>query len=146
VCLDVWIRGGVAVTYVDPVTSQDWRDVASERQSDAATLYAGSRGVGALYFFGFVVESYAKALCVAEGKSVPRGPYGHDIIAILDRAGVGRAVLPAAVRKFAESRDVGLRYQVSLPKDVDLGHELDCAQRLARWCVRRLNRPTRRRR
>lgn len=53
------------MTYVDPVTSQDWRDVASERQSDAATLYAGSRGVGALYFFGFVVESYAKALCVA---------------------------------------------------------------------------------
>jgi hypothetical protein len=80
------------------------------------------------------------------GKPVPRGSGGHDIIAILDRAGVGRAVLPAAVRKFAESRDVGLRYQVSLPEDVDLEHELHCARRLVQWCVTRLNRPTRRRR
>jgi hypothetical protein len=134
------------LTYVDPMTSQDWHDVASERRSDAATLYAGNRAVGALYFFGFVVESYAKALCVAAGRPVPRGTDGHDIIAILDRAGVGRAVLPSAVRKFAESRDVSLRYQVSLPAGVDLEAELACARRLAQWCVTRLNRPTRRRR
>ena len=132
--------------YVDPQTSQDWQDVALERRSDAATLHAGQRSVGTLYFLGFVVEGYAKALCIANGRPVPRGRDGHDIIAILNSAGVGRAVLPSAIRKFAEERDVSLRYQVALPTGVDLSVEFACAQRFTQWCATRLNRQTRRRR
>ena len=132
--------------YVDPQTSQDWQDVALERMSDAATLHAGRRSVGALYFLGFAAESYAKALCAKIGRPVPKGRDGHDIIAILGSAGVGRVVLPREIREFAEKRDVGLRYQVTLPAGVSLSTELACAQRFTQWCMTRLARPTRRRR
>lgn len=132
--------------YVDPQTSQDWQDVALERRSDAATLHAGQRSVGTLYFLGFVAEGYAKALCIANGRPVPKGRDGHDIIAILNSAGVGRTVLPSAVRRFAEERDVSLRYQVALPTGVDFSVEFACAQRLTQWCATRLNRQARRRR
>lgn len=127
--------------YVDPQTSQEWQDVALERSSDAATLHAGQRSVGALYFLGFVAESYAKALCIKNGRSVPRG---HNIIDILNRAGVGRITLSRKVRKFAEERDVGLRYQVALPTEVDFDTEFAYAQRFINWCATRLNRPPRR--
>lgn len=133
--------------YVDPQTSQDWQDVALERRSDAAALHVGRRSVGTLYFLGFAAESYAKALCVANGKPVPKGRDGHDIMAILRGAGVGRIDLPATIRKFAEERDVSLRYQVALPTGVDLDVEYSCAQRFTQWCATRLNRhQTRRRR
>jgi hypothetical protein len=130
--------------YVDPQTSQDWQDVALERSSDAATLHAGQRSVGTLYFLGFVAEGYAKALCVANGRPVPRGSDGHDIIAILNSAGVGRAVLSSTVRRFVEKRDVGLRYQVASPAGVDLSTELAWAKRFIQWCETRLNRLTQR--
>lgn len=126
--------------YLEPQTSEDWQEVAAERRSDAAALHSTQRSVATLYFFGFVIECYAKALCAAYGKPVPKGRNGHDIIAILSHAGVGRMVLPSTVRKYAEERDISIRYQAKLPSDIDFEADLEAARRLARWCMARLGR------
>ena len=134
------------MTYIDPRSAQDWQDVGDERRSDAGALETASRTVGEIYFLGFALEAYAKALCIANGKTVPTGHTGHDVVAILNRAGFSRAVLAPELRKFAEERDVALRYQVSMPPGVDHNAERACAKRLIQWCVTRLSRPVRSRR
>jgi HEPN domain-containing protein len=93
--------------------------------------------VAALYMLGFVVECQAKALCAAGGRSVPKS---HDIMTILENAGLHRTDLPIDLREFAETRDVSLRYQAALPPTVDLEEQLKRGRNLARWCHTRLKR------
>lgn len=104
-------------------------------------LHAACRWVAALYMLGFAVECHAKALCAASGRPVPKS---HDLIEILELAGIRRSDLPVDIREFAETRDVSLRYQQALPVEVDLKEQLRRGQTLASWCHRRLNRRTRR--
>jgi hypothetical protein len=127
--------------YPDSQTSLEWRDVASERSTDVVTLHGAQRSVAALYLLGYAVECQAKALCAAAGRSVP--PI-HDLVVILEAAGFHRTDLPADLREFTETRDVGLRYQTALPVAVDLAEQLKRGRALVGWCNRRLNRPTRR--
>jgi hypothetical protein len=124
--------------YPDPQTSLEWRDVASERSTDTVTLHGAQRSVAALYMLGFAVECHAKALCAANRRSVP---LSHDLIAILEMAGIRRSDLPLPLRELAETRDVSLRYQAALPATVDLEEQLRRGRTLAGWCNRRLNRP-----
>jgi hypothetical protein len=84
----------ICSVYIDPQTALEWQDVASERSADAMVLHKGNRRLAAVYMLGFVVECYAKALCSARKKGVPKSTGGHDIIAILDRAGISRTFLP----------------------------------------------------
>ncbi|QHC29521.1 hypothetical protein [Streptomyces sp. HF10] len=126
--------------YEDPCTPQDWEDVALERRSDAAELRRAERDVACLYYLGFTAECFAKALCVARGRMVPRGRDGHDVLAILEHAGFSSQVLPQEVRSFLADRDVGLRYQFKLPEDVKLEDEVKAANRFVNWCTTQLRR------
>jgi hypothetical protein len=132
--------------YEDPRSSTGWQDVASERATDTVALEAVARHVAALYMLGYVVECYAKALCHDAGRPVPRGRDGHDLVAILDRSGVRRTDLPVDLREFADTRDVSLRYQATVPGGIDPQEQLRRGRQLARWCRVRLNRSTRRKR
>jgi HEPN domain-containing protein len=126
--------------YADPQSDRGWRDVATERSTDTLALQDARRSVAALYMLGFAVECHAKALCAAAGRAIPKS---HDLIKILEQAGFRRTDLPVELREFAETRDVGLRYQAALPSTIDLEEQLKRGQTLAGWCRRRLNRPSR---
>jgi hypothetical protein len=124
----------------DPDSVLEWSDVAAERAKDANRLQSADRPLAALYMLGFAVECYAKALCSNANRPVPKGRNGHDIIAILETAGIGRTVLPVDLRAFAETRDVGLRYQAEVPEEIDISLFLERGRRLAGWCYTRLQR------
>ncbi|ROQ65864.1 HEPN domain-containing protein [Streptomyces sp. 840.1] len=126
--------------YEDPRTSQEWEDVALERRSDAAELHRAGRHVACVYYLGFTAECFAKALCVARGRPVPRNRSGHDVLAILEHAGFSPQVLPQEVRSFLADRDVSLRYQLVLPEDVEIEDEIVAANRFVSWCIRQLRR------
>ncbi|MEU5111523.1 HEPN domain-containing protein [Streptomyces longwoodensis] len=129
--------------YEDPRTPQEWEDVALERRSDAVELRRTERHVACLYYLGFTAECFAKALCVARGRTVPRGRDGHDVLAILEHAGFSSQVLPQEVRTFLADRDVGLRYQPALPEDVKIEDEIKAANRFVNWCTTQLRRQPR---
>lgn len=129
--------------YKDPLTPQDWEDVALERQSDAVELHRAGRHVACLYYLGFTAECFAKALCAARGRAVPRSRAGHDVLAILAQAGFSPHVLPPDVRSFLTDRDVGLRYQTALPEDVTIEDEIKAVNRFTNWCTTQLRRRTR---
>ncbi|MFD3547368.1 HEPN domain-containing protein [Streptomyces sp. NPDC058655] len=126
--------------YEDPRTPQEWEDVALERRSDAVELSRAGRHVACLYYMGFTAECFAKALCAARGRAVPRGRDGHNVLAILTHAGFSPHVLPQEVRSFLADRDVGLRYQQALPEDVRIEDEIKAANRFVSWCVTQLRR------
>ncbi|MER7985683.1 HEPN domain-containing protein [Streptomyces noursei] len=128
--------------YKDPGSPQDWEDVALERRSDAVQLHLAGRHVACLYYLGFTAECFAKALCLARGRAVPRGRDGHDVLAILAQAGFSSLVLPQDVRSFLADRDVSLRYQIALPDDVTVEDEIKAANRFASWCSKQLRRRT----
>ncbi|MEU8462742.1 HEPN domain-containing protein [Streptomyces sp. NPDC029003] len=128
--------------YEDPRTPQDWEDVALERRSDAVQLHLAERQVACLYYLGFTAECFAKALCVAQGRPVPKGRDGHNVLAILAHAGFSQSVLSPEVRRFLSDRDVGLRYQPTLPDDVRIEDEIKAANRFVNWCATQLRRRT----
>jgi len=131
--------GGTGL-YEDPRTPQEWEDVALERRSDAVELHRAGRHVACLYYLGFTAECFAKALCAARGRDVPRE---HDVVVILARAGFSPHVLSPEVRNFLADRDVGLRYQVALPGDVTIEDEIKAANRFVNWCTTQLRRRVR---
>jgi hypothetical protein len=130
------------LVYQDPQSSQDWRDVASERSTDSMLLQKGQRFVAALYLLGTAVECHAKALCAARDTRVPRN---HGILDLLECAGFKRTDLTPDLREFADTRDVSLRYQVSPPSGIDVEEQLRRGRALARWLHVRLNRTSPRR-
>ena len=117
--------------------------MALERRSDAAALHHAGRHVACLYYLGFSAECFAKALCVARGRPVPRNRDGHNLLAILAHAGFSPQVFSEDVRNFLSDRDVALRYQPALPEDVKIEDEIKAANRFVRWCSTQLRRRTR---
>jgi HEPN domain-containing protein len=112
-------------------------DVATERGSDAAALLAARRQLGALYFQGYVVEAYAKALCCAKGVKPGKT---HDIIALIELAGFTRQDLPPDLREYAETRSVEMRYLIKLEPGLDFQSQVERGRRLAGWLRTRVNR------
>lgn len=93
-----------------------WASVAAERGRDADGLHAADRKLASIYFYGFMVECYAKALGTAvQGKHLVT----HDLIVLLEYCGLRRQDLPSELAAFADSRDVSLRYREELPPHVD---------------------------
>ncbi|MFE4617777.1 HEPN domain-containing protein [Streptomyces sp. NPDC056747] len=123
--------------YTDPRTPQDWEDVALERRSDAMELHRAGRHVACLYYLGFTAECFAKALCAAQGRSVPRS---HNVLTLIAHAGFSPLALPQDVRNFLTDRDVGLRYQSTLPEDVKIEDEVRAAKLFVKWCTTQLRR------
>ncbi|MEU9411922.1 hypothetical protein AB0E08_40380 [Streptomyces sp. NPDC048281] len=62
---------------------------------------------------------------------------------ILAHAGFSPQVLSQEVRSFLADRNVGLRYQLALPKDVSIEDEIVAANRFVSWCAKQLRRRTR---
>lgn len=124
----------------DPVTADEWRAVGLERSDDANSLQRASRELAALYFLGFAAESFAKAVLAGQAEgSTKKVPQIHDIILLLEQAGIARAKVPAKLREAAEVRDVSLRYQVKLSGAVPA----DCFEstmQLVSWLSRRATR------
>ncbi|MBC2874626.1 MULTISPECIES: HEPN domain-containing protein [Streptomyces] len=114
--------------------------MALERRTDAVELHKAGRHLACLYYLGFTAECFAKALCAARGRAVPRGRDGHNVLAILAQAGFSPQVLSLEVRNFLTDRDVGLRYQSALPEDVTIEDEIKAANRFANWCTTQLRR------
>ncbi|NLU66006.1 HEPN domain-containing protein [Streptomyces sp. HNM0574] len=113
--------------------------MALERRTDAVELRRADREVACLYYLGFTAECFAKALCAAKGRTVPRE---HNVLAILTHAGFSPRVLPPEVQNFLTDRDVGLRYQPALPEDVKIEDEIKAATRFVTWCTKQLRRRT----
>lgn len=66
--------------FMDPVSVEDWLDIASDRKRDAEHINnADDDSIGAAYMGGFAVECTLKAALKMKGKSIPRGRYGHDL-------------------------------------------------------------------
>lgn len=135
--------GGPAL-YIDPLTPQDWQDVGLERRSDAVELRRAERDVACLYYLGFTAECFAKALCAARGRDIPKGRDGHNVLAILAQAGFSSQALSPEVRNFLADRDVSLRYQAALPADVKIEDEIAASNRFVSWCTTQLQRACRR--
>lgn len=112
-----------------PDSIQAWRDVASERSSDVLSLDQAQRSVAAVYLLGYVIECYAKAMCLFSGVGVPRGQAGHDLVQLLEKSGYRRNDLPPDLREFADTRDVSLRYQAALPEASMLKNRCVVAER-----------------
>ncbi|GAA3393689.1 HEPN domain-containing protein [Streptomyces roseoviridis] len=123
--------------YDDPITPQEWEDVAQERRVDAMELHRAGRHLACLYYLGFAAECLAKALCAAQGRPAPRG---HDVLALIEHAGFSSQVLPQNTRNFLTDRDVSLRYQAALPDDVKIDDEIEAARRFMIWCITQLRR------
>ncbi|WP_261562008.1 HEPN domain-containing protein, partial [Frankia tisae] len=114
-----------------------WASVARERGVDAAALHAQARQLAALYFTGYVVEAYAKALASARGGAVL---HTHNLIPLLEECGIHRSDLPLDLRVYADERTVTMRYDPVLSPEVDYATELARAQKLAAHLGRRLRR------
>jgi HEPN domain-containing protein len=131
------------MTFTDPVTGEEWGRVAGERKIDASELLHAKRTLAAYYFFGFAAECFAKAL-VADKQRASRGKkLGHDILPLLDEAGIERRSIPLDLRACAENRDVSVRYQAEWPSELEIA-ELDRMAQLATWIERRAARSLRR--
>jgi HEPN domain-containing protein len=127
------------VSMAEPRTPAQWRAAGHERSRDASALAREDRKVGAYYFYGFTAECFAKALLAAQpghGGSVPKV---HDIVDLLDRAGIRRQRIPAPLRKSAEIRDVSIRYQAQWPEGLEEA-ELDRIKTLGAWLEVRVRR------
>ncbi|KQC35487.1 hypothetical protein UK82_26310 [Frankia sp. ACN1ag] len=100
-------------------------------------LHAQSRQLAALYFMGYVVEAYAKALASARGKSAKKI---HELMPLLEDCGIHRTDLPGDLRTYADERTVTMRYDPTLSPDIDYATELARARRLAAYLGLRLRR------
>lgn len=123
----------------DPSTPEEWRSAAEARKVDASTLFATGRTLAALYFYGFAVECYAKALVARLPRYQSKMRQTHDLIELLELGGVARTNLSTELRRTAETRDVSLRYQSELPAGFDLD-EVARMQRLMHIADKRAQR------
>jgi len=120
--------------------SARWKDIGRERGTDARKLCDAGRRVAAIYMMGYVVEMYAKALVSETIGTVPKGQGGHDLIMLIEQAGIKRSDLPPDMRKFADERDVALRYETALPSGVDFDSTYQSACALVAYLSKRLRR------
>ncbi|MCU1493246.1 MAG: hypothetical protein JWO62_1010 [Acidimicrobiaceae bacterium] len=102
----------------------------------------------ALYLAGYFVECNAKAVCLAKGrKPSTAGNAGHDLVRLIELGGSHLSDLRPEWRHFAQHRRVDLRYEESIPSDVDgpevyaAGHSL--GSHLARLANRQRKRSRR---
>lgn len=126
---------------IDPNSALDWSKVATEREHDFRVLQAAQRSVAALYFLGFAAECHAKALI--RMKDASADTYGHDVIRLLNRAGVSRDIVPELLRTAAETRNVALRYQAELPASAPTDVEM-AMEKLVRYISKLVERENRR--
>ncbi|MFJ4077195.1 hypothetical protein [Curtobacterium sp. NPDC089991] len=123
----------------DPSTPHEWRGVAEARKIDASSLHGDGRTLAALYFYGFAVECYAKALLAQLPRYQSKMKQSHNLIELLELGGVPRTSLSTELRRTAEIRDVSLRYQSELPSGFDLD-EIKRMQRLMHTVDKRVQR------
>ncbi|MBF0183441.1 MAG: HEPN domain-containing protein [Magnetococcales bacterium] len=65
----------------NPVSWQEWQELAFKRGVDADRLLQAGSDVAAVYMAGYVVECALKALWLVSGFSPPRsGKHGHDLL------------------------------------------------------------------
>lgn len=95
-----------------------WQAVSSDRSRDAVQLWDGGRTLAATYLKWYTVECLAKALIAAAGRKPPTsGQLGHDIGALLDRAGLRRSDISPDLRAHYERRSVAMRYELESSRD-----------------------------
>lgn len=130
---------------MSPSTATGWVKVGDIHADAAGALRASGRNHIALYLTGYYVECNAKAVCLA-GHQRPqvKGRGGHDLVALLEMGGIRLSDLRAEWRSFVERRQVDLRYEESMPSDVEdpsmyhAGHDLGShLRRLAHRNARR---------
>jgi len=126
-------------------TVPSWVQVGKIHADAAGQLRVIGRNHIALYLIGYFVECNAKALCCANKRQPPRaGSAGHNLVGLIELGGTRVSDLRADWRHFAQHRQVGLRYEESIPADIaqpqvyDAGHTL--GSHLARLSWRRLRR------
>jgi hypothetical protein len=133
---------------VSPNTADGWLKVGDIHADAAGTLRAAGRAHIALYLAGYYVECNAKAVCMAGHRRPPAtGSAGHDLVALLEIAGIRLSDLQTDWRRFMERRRVDLRYEEGMPPDIEgpemyeAGHALGSyLRRLARRQARRARR------
>lgn len=133
---------------MSPSTAAGWLKVGDLHADAAGTLRAVGRDHVALYLTGYYVECNAKAVCASKHRSAPMsGSGGHHLVTLLEIGGTRLSDLRPEWRRFAERRRVDLRYEETIPADVDgiqmyqAGHDLGSyLRRLALRSARRSRR------
>lgn len=103
-----------------PSTVDSWRSVAHERSVDSRRLKEQQRCLAAVYVLGYVIECYLKAYLLRIGKKPPTsGRSGHDLRGLWEAAGLKPHDFTAGKRWFVQQWYTGLRYEVSLPENIN---------------------------
>ncbi|MGK2954251.1 MAG: HEPN domain-containing protein [Solirubrobacterales bacterium] len=119
----------------------DWLVLHGRYREDANALVAAGKHHTALYLYGYVAESVAKALALHQN---PNPMKTHSIVALLNRGRMSTSGLTPAEHQYVTNRAVELRYELDLP--VDWNDQLVACQRFATRVYQELNRRRRRRR
>jgi hypothetical protein len=86
----------------------------------------------AIYLAGYVIECRLKTLLDRQGKKFPRsGSMGHDLIGLWDKAGLRHRDLTGHKLEFIQFWKTALRYQVTLPGEVDVDNLMQGGRELA---------------
>lgn len=109
-----------------------FEDAARARAREASLMRRHGHDVAAVYLAGYVVECRLKHLLQRQGRSLPRsGASGHDLRTLWEQAGLRPQDLSGHRAEFMRFWNTSLRYQVELPKDVDVDNLLQGGRELA---------------
>ena len=124
-----------------PDTWHDWLDVAGERRADVTALQLGQREVAVIYIVGYTVECHLKALLNKKSIRFPRsGPEGHNLAALMEKAGMKRSDLMQPRREFVDMWGTDLRYETELPQGSDFDTLLKGGTDLASYVAKQIKR------
>jgi HEPN domain-containing protein len=133
-----------------PTTSQEWSEVATERQSDARALCEQrAESVGTVYLAGYAVECALKAYLQRAGLPFPTaGREGHNLRGLWRSSGFRLRDLAdhAGTKSFyINCWSTDLRYETSIPSIAAAEHLVAGAGQLTGWILSQAKRQRRRR-
>ena len=109
-----------------------FEDAARVRAKEAKTLETSGLLCGAVYLAGYVIECRLKTLLHKQGKRFPRsGAEGHNLQGLWNSAGLRVQDLRGHRKLFMDTWSVSIRYEASLPTDIDAYGLLEGARDLA---------------
>jgi HEPN domain-containing protein len=142
------VSGPSTSTRREPGSADEWREVASERMSDARVLgEERPDSAGPVYMAGYAIECSLKAYLRSQNRSVPtRGAAGHDLRGLWEAAGfrLGDLKDDQGIKTFfIEHWSTDLRYEISTGSPLPTAGLLEGACKLMSWIQKQIKRARR---
>lgn len=137
---------------MQPVTIDDWLEVATERAADAEAILATRRtSIGSVYLVGYGIECCLKAFLKASGRPFPQaGATGHNLTALWKSSGLRKSDIGGhggCNTFYLESWNTALRYSGELDAGGITHEELvQGAKRITGWVSQQTRRKQMRKR